>query len=154
MPHHPHIRQNLIPYLNIEDGDAMIAFCEKAFGAELKFAMKAPTNQHAHVHMEVEDTTLMFSAMHPPHLQRVKRAPTDLPLVTLLLYVKDCDATHDRAVAAGAKSVEAPSDMFWGDRSARVVDPQGIVWMISALVEEVSPEESQRRLDAMFKAHA
>lgn len=154
MPNHPHVRQNLIPYLNVEDGDAMIAFCQQTFGAELKFAMKAPTGQYAHVHMEVEGTTLMFSAMCPPHMQRTRRAPTDLPPVTLLLFVNDCDATHARAVAAGAKSVEAPADMFWGDRSARVVDPQGIVWMISTPVEEVSPEESQRRLEAMFRGQA
>lgn len=73
----------------------------------------------------------------------------------LRLYVADCDATYQRALAAGATSVTRPTDMSWGDRVARVRDPLGNLWWLMARMEEVSPEEMERRatderyLDAM-----
>jgi PhnB protein len=63
----------------------------------------------------------------------------------LRLYVDDCQATYEQALAAGAVSVTKPTDMPWGDRVARVRDPLGNLWWLMTRLEELSPEEMERR---------
>jgi PhnB protein len=63
----------------------------------------------------------------------------------LRIYVEDCEATCERAIAAGATSVTRPTEMPWGDRVGRVRDPLGNLWWIMARLEDVSPEEMERR---------
>ena len=73
----------------------------------------------------------------------------------LRLYVDDCNATYEQALAAGATSVTRPTDMPWGDRVARVRDPLGNLWWLMTRMEDVDAEEIGRRygeqkyLDAM-----
>ena len=53
-------------------------------------------------------------------------------------------------MAAGAKLTRAPTDEFYGDRSAQIEDPFGHVWMLQQHIEDISPKEMQKRLDAMM----
>ena len=63
----------------------------------------------------------------------------------LRLYVPDGDATFRQALDAGATSVTEMTDMPWGDRVGRVRDPLGNLWWIMTRIEEVPPEEIERR---------
>jgi PhnB protein len=63
----------------------------------------------------------------------------------LRLYVDDVDAMYERALAAGASEVTRPTEMPWGDRVARVRDPLGNLWWLMTRIEDVSPEEMERR---------
>jgi PhnB protein len=63
----------------------------------------------------------------------------------MFLYVEDVDATAARAVAAGARLTRPVADQFYGDRTGGVIDPFGHVWLLATHVEDVSPEELQRR---------
>ena len=65
------------------------------------------------------------------------------------LYVADCDAAYAQALQAGATSVDEPSDMFYGDRLARITDPNGNHWSISTHIENVTPDQVAQRLDAL-----
>jgi PhnB protein len=49
----------------------------------------------------------------------------------LYVYVDDADATYERAVAAGAETIEPPGDQVYGDRRAMVRSPQGNVFQIA-----------------------
>ena len=49
----------------------------------------------------------------------------------------------------GAKSLEAPKNQFYGYRSARILDPVGNKWAISAIVEQLTKEEIERRMAQM-----
>jgi PhnB protein len=69
--------------------------------------------------------------------------------VTIHLYFDDVDAVVRQAVAAGAKLLIPVSDQFYGDRSGRLQDPFGHVWIVATHQEDVSPEEMQKRLAAM-----
>ena len=61
-------------------------------------------------------------------------------------YVEDVDETFNRAVEAGA-TVERPlQDQFYGDRSGTVVDPFGHKWTICTHIEDLTPEEIQKRM--------
>ena len=57
----------------------------------------------------------------------------------------DVDAAFKRAVDAGAKAVMPPTDMFWGDRFGKLVDPFGHQWAMATHKEDLSPEEIQKR---------
>ncbi len=69
---------------------------------------------------------------------------------SLYLYTEDVDASYKRALEAGAASVSEPADQFYGDRSAGVKDPSGNYWGIATHVEDVSPEEMQKRMKARY----
>jgi PhnB protein len=49
----------------------------------------------------------------------------------LYVYVDDADHTYDRAIAAGATSIEAPVDTPYGDRRAMVRDAFGNAFQIA-----------------------
>jgi PhnB protein len=57
-----------------------------------------------------------------------------------------------KAVAAGGKITREVKDQFYGDRSGGILDPFGHRWHISTHIEDVSPKEMKRRMDAMTKA--
>jgi PhnB protein len=63
------------------------------------------------------------------------------------IYVADSDAMFKRAVKAGAKELMPMTDMFFGSREGRVVDPFGNTWTIATRKEDLAPEEMQRRLN-------
>ena len=68
----------------------------------------------------------------------------------LYLYVPDTDATYSQALAAGAKSLQEPADMFYGDRNGIVQDPAGNTWCIATHQEDLTPEElAERAKEAM-----
>jgi uncharacterized glyoxalase superfamily protein PhnB len=68
------------------------------------------------------------------------------------LHVDDADALIERALAAGAVLLRAPEDHFYGERSGTVRDPFGHEWLIGHSIEEVTPDEMQRRYDKLFAA--
>ncbi len=73
------------------------------------------------------------------------------PEHTLLvrIFVADSDAVFAQAVNAGAEVLSPMTDMFFGSREGRVLDPFGSTWTISTYKENVSVEEMQRRLNAL-----
>ena len=68
----------------------------------------------------------------------------------LHLYVPDPDASFEKAVAAGCTVTFPLADQFWGCRYGQVKDPFGFTWAIATEVEEVTPEEMQRRQAKAF----
>ena len=64
----------------------------------------------------------------------------------LYVYIDNVDMVYKRALEAGGASVSEPANQFYGDRSASVKDPTGNIWGIATHVEDVSPEEMQRRM--------
>ena len=68
-----------------------------------------------------------------------------------MIYVPDCDAMFAKAVSLGATVMKPLADQFYGDRSGSVIDPFGHQWMIATHIEDVGPEEMERRHDDMMK---
>jgi PhnB protein len=58
---------------------------------------------------------------------------------TFYLYVEDCDALYYQSIAAGATSLNPPSDQPYGDRNAGVQDPYGNTWYFSTHIRDVTP---------------
>ena len=70
----------------------------------------------------------------------------------MCLYVENVDQVVARAIDAGAKVQRPLQDQFYGDRSATLEDPFGHVWTVATHVEDVLPEEMDRRAQEMMNA--
>lgn len=71
---------------------------------------------------------------------------------TVYVYVPDIDATYQRALQAGGRLLREPRDEFYGDRTAGVEDPCDNQWWIGTHIEDLAPEEMQRRAQAAVRS--
>lgn len=134
------------PSLIVKDADAAIAQYKNAFGAEEFMVLRSPQGGVMHAELKFGDSLVMLSGEWPDH--GMKAPAPGHNSGGLHLYVADADKAFERAVAAGCGVVMPPTNMFWGDRFAKVSDASGHVWSLAARVEEVSPEECARRAAA------
>ncbi|MSO20354.1 MAG: VOC family protein [Acidobacteria bacterium] len=141
---------SITPYLMITGAAAAIEFYKKAFGAEELVRMPSPGGLVGHAEIRIGNSMVMLADECDEAANKSPQTLGGTP-VTLLIYVENIDAVFQRAVAAGAKVVREPADMFYGDRSAGVTDPFGHSWYIHTHIEDVSPEEMGKRLAAMHK---
>ena len=127
------------PYLCVADAAKLIEFLKQAFEAQLLFKMDGPGGRIMHAEMTIGDSRIMLG----------QPAPGQETHAMIHLYLPDADAVYARALAAGATSVREPADQFYGDRSGGVRDPFGNQWHIATHIEDVTPEEMDRRMAAM-----
>jgi PhnB protein len=129
------------PYLVMEDAGKVADFLKAAFGAKEHHRTTAPNGSVMHADLSIGDSHVMLGG-----------APGQQPVPCMLyLYVEDTDAVYARAMEAGAVSVMAPINQFYGDRNAMVKDPGGNSWCIATHVEDVAPDELERRAQEMFQ---
>ena len=132
------------PYLCIDGAAAAIDFYKKAFGATERMRMGGPGGKIGHAEIEIEGGLIMLADEYPDMNFRSPKALGGSP-VTVHMYVVDVDAFCARAAAAGAMVIRAVADQFYGDRSCQVTDPFGHTWSFATHVEDVSPEEMEKR---------
>ena len=132
------------PYLAIDGAAAAIDFYKKAFGATERMRMGGPGGKIGHAEIEIEGGLIMLADEYPDMDFRSPKTLGGSP-VTVHMYVADVDAFCARAAAAGATVVRAVVDQIYGDRSCQLKDPFGHTWSIATHVEDVSPEEMQKR---------
>ena len=132
------------PYLAIDGAGAAIEFYEKAFGATERMRLDAPGGKIGHAEIEIEGGLIMLADAHP---EMNFRSPKTFggSSVTIHIYVADVDALCARATAAGVTVVRPVADQFYGDRSCQLRDPFGHTWSFATHIEDVSPEEMQKR---------
>lgn len=134
----------LFPYLVVDGAARAIEFCEQAFGATEKLRLTEPGGRIGHAELDIGGTTLML-ADEFPELGLVGPSKSANATFSIHLHVDDADAVIRRAVEAGATVELDPTDHFYGERSGAIRDPFGHRWTIGHSIEEVSPEEMQRR---------
>ena len=138
----------LFAYLTVRDAEAAIRFYVQAFGARETMRLNDPSGRIGHAELEFGGTTLMLADEFPEYGFSSPETVGGSP-VALHLHVDDADAVIQGAVDAGAELERAPEDHFWGERSGIIRDPFGHRWNVGHSIEKVSPEEMQRRYDAM-----
>lgn len=138
----------LYVYLRARQAEKAVAFYRAAFEATEKFRLTAPDGRIGHVELLFGGTTVMLSDEFAEH-GCLAPDPEAGGSVSIHLHVDDADATIARALEAGARLVRPAADHFYGERSGTVRDPFGYDWMIGHAIEELAPEEMQRRYDAM-----
>ncbi len=132
---------SITPYLIVNGAARLIDFAKAAFGAVETERLGAPEGRIGHAELRVGNSVIMLADGHG------ERAP--MPCM-LHLYVDGVDATYQRALAAGAASVEQPADKFYGDRGGLVQDPCGNLWWIATHIEDVAPDELRRRVTELM----
>lgn len=144
-------RPAITPHLVVSDANAAIDFCQRAFNAVERYRMHTPGgNSIMHAELTIGDSPIYLNDEFPEYGSVSPLALQGSP-VTLHLTVDDADAWFERAVSAGATVTMPLENMFWGDRYGKLVDPFGHHWSISCPVEELSPEEINRRAEAAFR---
>ncbi len=139
---------SVTPYLVVDGAAEALAFYEKVFGAKLLMRLDGPGGKIGHAELQIGTSRVMLADEHPEMGARGPRSIGGTP-VTLMLYVPDVDAVVQAAVAAGAKVQRPVEDKFYGDRMGSLEDPFGHVWHVSTHVEDVPPDELERRAAAM-----
>jgi PhnB protein len=132
------------PYLVVKGAAAALDFYARAFGAVELYRLGGPSGTIGHAEMRIGDSTLMI-ADEFPEVGAVAPTPTGGHAVSFLLYVPDVDASFKQAIAVGATEVRPVALQFYGDRSGTLRDPFGHEWTLATHVEDVSPEEMDRR---------
>ena len=126
-----------IPILATAHGNQLVAFLEHTFEAKLLDRHETPGGEPAYMTIRIGDSVI--SVMRPLEGGQPTRS-------AFYVYVADVDLVHRRAVDAGARSVQEPSDAVHGDRMATVIDPFGNQWTVASRLEQISLEELHRRL--------
>ena len=134
--------RTVTPYLIVRDADKLLTFVKAAFNATVKEEHRSPDGSVMHADVVIGDSHVMMGQANEKWREMTG---------SIMLYVPDADATYKAALNAGAKSVQEMADQFYGDRSGGVEDPSGVTWWISTHVEDVSPEEMERRMAAVAR---
>ncbi|HVN44748.1 MAG TPA: VOC family protein [Steroidobacteraceae bacterium] len=139
------------PYLIVQGAADAIEYYKHAFGATEMLRMADPQGRVGHAEIRIGDSVIMLADEHPA---MGYRAPRSLggSSVSILLYLEDVDTVFDRAIKAGARVLRPVTKQFYGDRSGTLEDPFGHVWTIATHVEDVPPEELQRRAEAALRS--
>ncbi len=127
--------QTITPYFVVNGVAKFIMFLEQAFGAKeiARYPRPDGSIQHAEVQLgdskiEMGDATEQFQAI----------------TMAIHLYVDDVDAVYERAVRAGATTLMAVTDQFYGDREASLRDPFGNQWYVATHVATKGKPEGFR----------
>lgn len=144
---------SVTPYLSIAGAAKAIDFYKRAFGAAELFRLGTPEGTIGHAEIKIGDSTIMLA---DPCEQGPFRSPRSLggSSVGLHIYVEDVDSMFAQALGAGAKQVRPVQDQFYGDRTGTLEDPFGHVWFLATHKEDLTPEEINKRAEALFKQGA
>ena len=143
------------PQLILDNAAQAIDWYKRALGAEEVARFPGPDGKIMHAEIRIGNSLIMLNDEMGGG--RSPKAIGGSP-VSLWLYVEDCDALFNRAVAAGATVVAGPMgqlmDQFWGDRTGMIKDPHGYQWTIATRKEDLTPDELRQRGDEFFKKFA
>jgi len=132
--------QAVFPMLVCQSPEAEMSFCAAAFGAVEQVRRPGPDGSPIHIAMRINDAFLVVQSEFPDVVaSRTPTADGSSPVV-IFVYVVDVDQAVERAVAMGATILIPAQDQFWGDRTARLLDPSGHVWIVASRIEETTEE--------------
>ena len=131
--------------LTVTDLPAAMKFYQQAFGFEKRGLMKGPDGKPIHAELTLRGTTLMLGPEMPQRGVVGPKARGGSP-ATLYLLTENVDRVVAKAVKLGAAAQGPVMDMFWGDRSGTVVDPEGYTWMIGTHIAEPTPQEMAKKM--------
>ena len=143
------------PQLTLDNAAQTIEWYKKALGAEEVSRATGPDGKIMHAEIRIGDSRVMLNdaMMGSKGPKALGGSPA-----SLWIYVDNCDALFNRAVAAGAQVGDGPmgkmADQFWGDRCGMFTDPHGYRWTIATRREDLTPQEMKQRQDEWMKQFA
>ncbi|HEV8508518.1 MAG TPA: VOC family protein [Chitinophagaceae bacterium] len=139
----------VIPALAFHGADAAIKWYVNNLGAKEKMRFNSPDGTIAHAEVTIGDDVIMLAEENLQY----NRSPQTLKgnSINLCIYVQDVDAVVKKATSNGAKLLMPIKDEFYGDRSGRIEDPFGYVWVIATHIKDVSQAEMKKAMDEMME---
>ena len=138
---------SITPALTCKNAAKAIDFYKQALGAKEISRMEMPGGGIGHADLMIGNSHFFLNDEYPG----MAAAPDGkVPSVSLFVYTEDVDSLYNKAVAAGCTVTMPLQDMFWGDRYGKFTDPFGHHWTLMTHIEEVSPEEMDKRLKAEY----
>lgn len=144
--HRPDGYHTVTAYLTVDDAAKAIDFYAAAFGATELFRLPMG-DMIGHAEVQIGDTRIMLSDEFADMNIKGPNARGG-PTAAFMIYVEDADAAFAKAIKAGARQDRAVETQFWGDRMGSVIDPFGHKWSLTTHVEDVPPQEMQKRMAA------
>ncbi len=143
---------SVIPALAFHGAGEAIKWYTNVFGAKEKMRFNNPDGTIAHAEITIGDNVIMLAEENPEfnHSPRTLKGNS----VNLFIYVPDVDATIKKALNNRANLVKPAEDQFYGDRTGRIEDPFGYLWIVSTHVKDVSEKEMKKVMDEMAHEHA
>jgi PhnB protein len=137
------------PYLCVDGAAQAIDFYREVLGAVERMRMPGDSpDTIGHAELQIGTGMIMLADEFPDMGFLSPKSIGGTP-VTVHVYVEDVDAVFARALAAGATASRELENQFYGDRSGQFEDPFGHRWNVASHVEDVAPDEMERRLAAM-----
>ncbi len=134
---------SVTPYLVIKGAAEAIEFYKKVFGATEMMRME-DGSRIGHAEIKIGTAPVMLADEYP-EMNILSPASVGGCPVGLMVYVENVDEVVEGAVAAGATLERPVADQFYGDRLGGIVDPFGFRWYVATHIEDLSPEEMNRR---------
>ena len=138
---------SVTPYLIIKGAAEAIEYYKRSFGATELFRMPAPDGKIGHAEIKIGDSPIMLADEHPD-LGHVGPQTLGGTSVGIMIYVDDVDTMFKKAISGGGQEIKPLQDQFYGDRSGTLKDPFGHMWTVATHVEDVAPEEMEKRMAA------
>ncbi|MBU8865353.1 VOC family protein [Paenarthrobacter aromaticivorans] len=136
---------SLTPFLAVPDAKNAIAFYRDVFGARIVGTTEMG-GVVVHAELDLGNGHLQLGEPNPEY-HLVPAPDGDDDCYSLGFYCPDADALVQRAEQAGAIIREPLTTFVSGDRYASIRDPFGVRWSIMTRVEDLSEEESNRRVE-------
>ena len=140
----PHGATSLTPFLAIPNAASAVGFYERVFGARVVDVTEMG-GVVVHADLDFGNGRLQFGEPTPDY-GLVPAPEGEQDCYSIGYYCGDVDAVVERAVEAGATVREPVSTFVSGDRFASIRDPFGVRWSVMSRVEDLSEEESARRV--------
>jgi PhnB protein len=150
------------PHLIVRNAREAVDFYKRAMGARELYSSRLPEGSGMHFQLRIGKAIVKVTDEAPEkQAERIEetvalRSPQSLggTCTVLEILVDDVDLAYRRAVDAGATPVLPVSDWFWGDRYGCVRDPFGHIWALATVLEELTPEEVEQRMEQMMSRMA
>ena len=149
----PETSPRVIPMLVCRNPEAEIEFCERVLQAEVGVRRPGPDGKTIHAALELGEARIIIQAEFPQLASTAPELDGSSPVV-IFVYVEDVDRAVEMTLAAGGSVLLPAQDQFWGDRSARVMDPSGHVWTIASRIEDTSEQQRTERWNDIRREQA
>lgn len=135
----------LTPRIVVAGADRAIEFYKTVFDAELIERYADPSGHVVHAALTLNDAVLALTEEKADWNNHAPPSLKGSPVI-LNLVIDDVDATAQRLIDAGAEVVFPVADQFYGHREGRFRDPFGHLWIVTTIIEELTPEEVEKRM--------
>ncbi len=147
----PEEYQRVTPYLTVDGASKAIDFYRSVLGASERMRMAAPGDKIGHAEIEIGGSVIMLADEYPGMEALGPRSVGGTP-VMLYVYVENVDDVFTRAIEAGARPLREVEQQFYGDRTGTFEDPFGHRWNVATRVEDVAPDEMEKRMAEAMSA--